>query len=124
MTSNLNQKTRKSPISHHLLLLATSIFAANRASETSIVLDVMDSPSLGNLASVVLSRLAFRSAASPVGAVRDEKAALKVLPSSGEKCDKCLCVKNQNLDLDNCSVEDILFYCLCGRFEDINQQNT
>ena len=59
-----------------------------------------------------------------VGAVRDEKAALKVLPSSGEKCDKCLCVKNQNLDLDNCSVEDILFYCLCGRFEDINQQNT
>lgn len=57
-------------------------------------------------------------------AVRDEKAALKELPSSGELCETCLCEKNPNLDLMNCAVGDLLKYCLCdGFFDDINLQN-
>lgn len=48
-------------------------------------------------------------------AARDEKAALKVLPSSGEDlCEVCLCVKNRRVNFDECSTQEVLDFCLCS----------
>lgn len=46
-------------------------------------------------------------------AVRDEKAALKALPSSGEFCKVCFCVKKEDVDPDNCPIDHVLDFCMC-----------
>jgi len=46
--------------------------------------------------------------------VRDEKAALKALPSSGEICKVCFCVKKEDVvDIDNCPIDEVLDCCMC-----------